>query len=142
MYCDYCGLSYLTHKCILCGASISTCGCDCARDVCEEHFCAKCSEPYNELDEYGWCKDCADIFTLDRLRAAVEAVLVATGLSYKYDEPLYPNVCKVLSVDRILCEIVIQDKGIMVLRETPSAISDALKESILMATYDIFRINR
>lgn len=58
IYCDYCGYSYIDHKCRICSKMISTCGCDCARDVCEEHFCVECSEPYIELNEDGWCEDC------------------------------------------------------------------------------------
>lgn len=57
-YCSYCGYGWLKHNCLLCGASIRTCGCDCARDVCEEHSCVDCGEPFLELNDDGLCADC------------------------------------------------------------------------------------
>ncbi len=57
-YCSYCGYGWLKHNCLLCGASIRTCGCDCARDVCEEHFCVDCGEPFLELNDDGLCAGC------------------------------------------------------------------------------------
>lgn len=57
-YCSYCGYGWLKHICSLCGDSIWTCGCDCARDVCEEHACVDCGEPFLELNNDGLCTDC------------------------------------------------------------------------------------
>ena len=59
-YCDHCGYDYLKHKCIICGAEISTCGCDCARRTCEEHFCVGCLEPCEDLNESGMCEGCRE----------------------------------------------------------------------------------
>ena len=58
MYCSYCGYSYLKHKCKLCNAIIETCGCDPARNFCEEHFCTSCQEPFLELNDFGECDNC------------------------------------------------------------------------------------
>ena len=60
IYCDYCGYSYVKSKCCLCGKEIETCGCDCLRDVCEEHYCVECGEPYLELNEDGVCEGCEE----------------------------------------------------------------------------------
>jgi hypothetical protein len=66
IYCNYCGYSYIKLSCSICNATIETCGCDCARDVCEEHFCVECSEPFEELDDNGMCEDCQTLKVLDK----------------------------------------------------------------------------
>ncbi len=71
-YCSYCGYGWLKHKCQLCGDSISTCGCDCARDVCEEHFCVDCGEAFFELNDEGLCADCAVILAAEKSSAGFE----------------------------------------------------------------------
>ena len=66
-YCDYCGLDYIKHKCQICGAEIETCGCDCARGVCEEHMCSECGEASKyELDDEGRCRSCLERAAEDR----------------------------------------------------------------------------
>lgn len=57
-HCGYCGYGYIEIKCKICNAGTSVCGCDFARDACEEHFCIECDEPKAELDEDGVCVDC------------------------------------------------------------------------------------
>ena len=60
MYCDYCGWGYTERICRICGDTIQVCGCDFARDVCEEHQCCGCfGETTEELDEDGLCPDCS-----------------------------------------------------------------------------------
>jgi len=57
MYCDYCGYSWISTPCRICGLLVRSCGCDVA-DVCEEHFCVECSDPFLELSEEGMCMSC------------------------------------------------------------------------------------
>lgn len=64
-YCSYCGMSYLKRKCRICGLDIFTCGCDCGRDVCEEHYCLGCDEAYEHLDDDGLCPSCVEKAELD-----------------------------------------------------------------------------
>ena len=62
-YCDYCGWGYYKRICRICKATIEVYGCDCARDVCEEHYCAGCDVAWavEELDGDGLCPNCVEV---------------------------------------------------------------------------------